>query len=109
MQIKSDQLIFKGNKNWGMTVFNQLKNPGIGASILLLVFSFFGYRINDIPGQSLHGNQFSGQSAHQLIASDSENIVSLTDFGVRPNSFENASGGVKKAIEFCKAKSAHTL
>ena len=26
MQIKSDQLIFKGNKNWGMTVFNQLKN-----------------------------------------------------------------------------------
>lgn len=91
-----------------MAVFNQMKNTGIGACILLLVFPFFGYSINDTPGQCIDGIQFSGQ-AHQRIASDTGNIVSLTDFGVKPNSFENASAGVKKAIEFCKVKSAHTL
>jgi hypothetical protein len=73
-----------------MAVFNQMKNPGMGACILLLVFPFFGYSINDIPGQSIDGIQFSRQSAQQLIASDTENIVALTDFGVKPNSFENA-------------------
>lgn len=92
-----------------MTVFNQTKRPGIGACILLLVFPFFGHSINDTPRQNIHGIQFSGQTAHQRIASDPENIVSLTDFGVKPNSFENASAGVKKALEFCKAKSAVTL
>ncbi|HKO80627.1 MAG TPA: right-handed parallel beta-helix repeat-containing protein [Chitinophagaceae bacterium] len=92
-----------------MTVFNQMKNPGIGACILLLVFPFFGYSINDTLRQSIDGIQFSGESAGQRIASDTENIVSLTDFGVKPNSFENASAAVKKAIEFCKEKSAVTL
>lgn len=33
-----------------------------------------------------------------------ENIVALADFGVTPNSFENASAAVKKAIAFCKTK-----
>ncbi len=74
-----------------MTVFSRTKRPGIATFILLMVFPFFGYSVNDTLGQNM------------------ENIVSLTDFGVKPNSFENASAGVKKAIEFCKAKSAHTL
>ncbi|HEX5025969.1 MAG TPA: hypothetical protein VFV68_11895, partial [Agriterribacter sp.] len=38
-----------------------------------------------------------------------ENIVALADFGVRANSFENASAAVTKAIAFCKTKKNVTL
>lgn len=74
-----------------MTVFNRTKRPGIATCILLMVFPFFGYSVNDIPGQNM------------------ENIVSVTDFGVKSNSFENASAGIKKAIEYSKVKSNVTL
>ena len=68
-----------------------------------MVFPFFGYSVNDTHKQNAAAIQFRGQVIQQ------ENIVPLTDFGVKSNSFENASTGVKKAIEFCKGKSAVTL
>lgn len=43
------------------------------------------------------------------IYAQQTNIVRLSDFGVKSNSFENASEGVKKAIEFCKGKTNATL
>src|SRR6187455_2437081 len=39
----------------------------------------------------------------------SQTIISASDFGVKPNSFENSSSGIRKAIEACKLKSNATL
>lgn len=38
-----------------------------------------------------------------------EETVNASDFGVKPNSFENASAGIKKAIEYCRQKPNVTL
>jgi polygalacturonase len=39
----------------------------------------------------------------------SQTIISASDFGVKPNSFENSSSGIRQAIEACKLKSNATL
>jgi hypothetical protein len=38
-----------------------------------------------------------------------QRVVSITDFGVKPNSFENASPGICKAIEACQSSNEVTL
>ena len=38
-----------------------------------------------------------------------QRVISVTDFGVKPNSFENASTGICKAIEACKSSQQVTL
>jgi hypothetical protein len=38
-----------------------------------------------------------------------QRVISVTDFGVKPNSFENASPGICKAIEACKSSHEVTL
>ena len=38
-----------------------------------------------------------------------QRVISVTDFGVKPNSFENASPGICKAIEACKSSNEVTL
>ncbi len=38
-----------------------------------------------------------------------QRVISVTDFGVKPNSFENASPGICKAIEVCKSSHEVTL
>jgi len=38
-----------------------------------------------------------------------QRVISVTDFGVKPNSFENASPGICKAIEACKSSQQVTL
>ena len=79
-----------------MSVFNRAKKAGIQASTLLMVFLFFDCCIKET-------------FAKNGIASDTGSIVALTDFGIKSNSFENASAGVKKALRFCKENSADTL
>ena len=92
-----------------MTVFNHAKKPGIQACTLWMVFLFLGCCINDTSAKNAPGMPLSAPIVHPGIVSDTENIVALTDFGVKPNSFENASAGVKKALRFCKASSVATL
>ena len=90
-----------------MTVSIQAKKTDIKACTLLLVLLLFG--LSGTFAKKAPGMPFSAQMIHHAIASDTGNIVALTEFGVKPNSFENASAGVKKALAFCKEKSADTL
>ena len=92
-----------------MIGFNQAIKWRNSVCILLLVFLFFGYSVNDKSRQNIYGIQFSEKPAYHQPDSNRENIVSLTDFGVKPNSFENASAGIKKAIEYSKSRSNVTL
>lgn len=43
------------------------------------------------------------------VVGQAQNTVQASSFGVKSNSFENASQGIKKAIEFCKGKENVTL
>lgn len=46
---------------------------------------------------------------NKQIPSCSADTVSASEFGVKPNSFENASPGIRKAIAACKGKENITL
>ncbi|MFV8346991.1 right-handed parallel beta-helix repeat-containing protein [Flavobacterium sp. ZB4P13] len=43
------------------------------------------------------------------VAGQAQNMIQASSFGIRSNSFENASQGIKKTIEFCKGKPNVTL
>ncbi len=45
-----------------------------------------------------------GQNGNSPIVLRLADTVSVTNFGVKSNSFENASPGIVKAIEYCKSK-----
>lgn len=46
---------------------------------------------------------------YDVNASFGQEVVRLTEYGVRANSFQNASSGIRKAIEACKRKGGATL
>lgn len=90
-----------------MTVLNGAKKAVIQTCTLLMLFMFAGCCTNGASAKNAMPP--SAPMLHPGFASDTGTVVSITDFGVKPNSFENASAGVKAAIAFCKAKSAGTL